>query len=577
MSRALDYAHWVLAPGNEKRTGRFIKLAAKRFLSDLQRTDIYFDEKEAGKFITFAEECCCLWEDKWRGKPVVILPWMAFILEQIYGWYYTETELRRVRKVYVQVAKKNAKSSISAIMALYHLFSDDRIKTPKVFVGANNEEQAKICVNIAGKIVENSPDLYEYVEDGIVQLANYNENITRVIHRERDGFIKPMSKETESKTSKMAGGKHGFNPSFVLIDEYSMADSASQLDALESAQAAREEPLEVVITTAGHKKDGPCFTQIRRTGIEVIEGIITDDSYLVFIYEMDKRDKSKPESDDNKDDSIYDETIWEKCNPNIEVSVFKEFLRSRVRMAKNEGGSKEVDVRTLNFNEWCDTVELWIQKDVWDKNTHGITEEDLLGKECYGGIQIVSGLALNAFVLVFPIDDILVVKPFFWMPQSGVVENRDKTDFGRWVDQKLINTSPGNVIENKIIFDWLLEEISKYNLHSIAMKKNIEMNDIVQALVKAGITCNPISQGYAGLSTPTKLWEELLSGGKIDHMNNLVLTWANSNCMIKRSGDDIRVEESGGRTSGISAAIMALAQWKTIEATRVDDFKIESW
>src|SRR6185369_2171973 len=131
-----------------------------------------------------------LWEDKRRGKPVEIKPWMAFIFQQIYGWFYTETKLRRVRKVYVQVAKKNAKSTLCGVLANYHLFKDARVNTPKVFVGANNEDQAKICVNIAGKIVEQSPDLYEYVEDGEVDIFNYKENITNIVHRTRDGFIK---------------------------------------------------------------------------------------------------------------------------------------------------------------------------------------------------------------------------------------------------------------------------------------------------------------------------------------------------------------------------------------------------
>ena len=177
--------------------GKLMNRAAKRFLSDLERTDVYFDEVEANRIINFAHNHVRLWEDKWRGLPVKLEPWMCFILEQIYGWFYTETKLRRVRKVYVQVAKKNAKSTLLAIIFAFHLYADERVKTPKVFNGANNEDQAKIAVNITGKIIEQSPDLYQYVEDGEVDLFKYKENIVNIVHKERDGFIKAMSREAE--------------------------------------------------------------------------------------------------------------------------------------------------------------------------------------------------------------------------------------------------------------------------------------------------------------------------------------------------------------------------------------------
>src|SRR5574339_70064 len=107
MSTAEQYANDVLS--GKILAGQYIKLAAQRFLNDLEREDIYFDEVEANRIINFAENHCLLWEDKWRGVPVEIKNWMAFILQQVYGWFRKDSGLRRIRKVYVQVAKKNAK------------------------------------------------------------------------------------------------------------------------------------------------------------------------------------------------------------------------------------------------------------------------------------------------------------------------------------------------------------------------------------------------------------------------------------------------------------------------------------
>lgn len=580
MTLCEQYAREVLAEGNEHKTGRLIKLAAKRFLKDLERTDIYFDEVEANKIVKFAEGYCRLWEDKWRGKPVVIKPWMAFFLQQIYGWFWTETKLRRVKKVYVQIAKKNAKSTISAIINAYHLFADERVQTPKVFVGANNEDQAKICVNITGKIIEQSPELYEYVVDGEVRLFRYKENIVNIVHEGRDGFIKALAKEGSDPESATAGGKHGINPSLVVIDEYAMADTDALLNTAESAQAARDEPLVVVITTAGHKKNGPCFLQLRGTGIEILETISEDDGYLPFIWEMDRPIVDGKTMNIDIDYLTANEDLWVQCNPNIDVSVNRQFLRSRLKAAKNEGGSKAVDVRTLNFDEWCETPEVWIPSDVWNKNTHSLSAESLKGRQCFAGLEIVSGLSLNCLSLFFPnvSGELHAVRCMFWMPSDAIHDTNIKLDFQRWADEGLIEVCPGNVIDNDFIWGKVRDMFSLYNVDSLAFNKILVNHDILQALVRAGIKCNPISQGYSGISTPTKEWEALLTDSKVEHFNNPILAWMNLNTMVNRNKElEIRVDKSGGKTAGITATINAVAQWKIYMAENTDDWKIESW
>lgn len=575
MSRAETYARDVLS--SKVVAGRLIKLAAQRFLSDLERDDIYFDEAEANKFIFFSENHCCLWEDRWEGQPVKILPWMAFIFQQIYGWYRKSDGLRRVRQVYVQVAKKNGKTTIAGTLANFHLFADERINTPKVFVGANNEDQAKICVNITGQIIEKSPDLNEHVTEGTVKIFRYMKDIREIVHSERNGFITPLSKETGDKQSKTAGGKHGINPSLGIIDEYAMAADDALLDTIESAQAARQEPLMFIITTAGFNLSGPCFQKLRRVGVDVLEGTIQDDAFLPFIFEMDR---TRNEKGDTVIDSIEDEANWIKCNPSLDVSVSREFLRGRMNKAKQEGGSSAVNVKTLNFDEWCETPEVWIPKDIFDKNIHGMKVEDLAGLRCFGGLHVLSARELNAFSLFFPNvrENLHATITLFWMPETAVVEPQTKMDFGRWTDVGWIKTCPGNTIDNDFAFDLIMGEISKFDMNSFAFPVEADKSDIVQALVKSGIVGNPISQGYKTNSEPTKVWEKLILSAQVEHFSNPVLSWTNSNCMKLQKGDDVRIERSGGKTAGVVACINAVAQWKTIEADneQMEKFTFES-
>ena len=565
MIEAEAYAHDILKPGNELMTGRLMKLAAQRFLDDLERTDIEFDEEQANLMVNFCERYCYQWEGDWRGVSFKFEPWQKFIFQQVYGWIVKATGRRRINEVYVQVAKKNGKSTMAAGLALFHIFADTRVNTPKVFTAANNEDQAKICVNMAGRVIEQSEDLFEYVEDGRVTLSNYRENVIGVVHREKDGFIKAFSKESDDKKSKQSGGKHGVNASLGIVDEFGMSPDHGASKTIKTSMAARFEYLMAYITTAGFNLDGPCYQELRQLGIACLEKQIIRDNYLPIIYELDDHDDYK------------DEANWQKCNPNLNVSVNKEFLKQMVQDAVQKGGSTEVDVKTLNFNKWCHSAETFIPQEKWDLNTHGITEAELEGVECFGGIHIVNGMNLNSFALLFPNvrPDVHAVKIFPWIPEDSLLNNETKTDFSKW--RKYMSVCPGNVIDNDWVFNQIHRAISRYNVNSVAAYNSILKHDIVQALVRSGIIVNPITQSYTGLSTPTKEWESLLHARRIEHFNSPVLSWMNSNCLVLRKADEIQIQSAGGKTTGVIAAINAFAQWKTISATELDDKYVESW
>lgn len=578
MSGAEEYARWVLKPGNERETGRYIKLAAKRFLKDLERKDIYFDEVEAVKMINFGERYCYQWEGDWRGVLIKWENWQRFVFEQVFGWIRVSDGLRRFDEVFVEMAKKQGKSTMVAVLMDFHLCADERVKTPKVFTAANNEDQAKICVNMAGRIIEQSPELSDLVDDGVIRLFNYKDNITEIVHTQKDGFIKAFAKESGDKKSKTAGGKHGVNASLGVVDEFGMSPDHGASKPIKTSMAARKERLMFYITTAGFNMDGPCYQEQRKVGIQVLEGTITKDNYLPIIYEIDP-----PIGDDGKPQKITvkwlidNEWAWKQSNPNLDVSVNRDFLRSSLNDALNYGGTTEVDTLTLNFNMWVDSPEVFISTETWNRNAHGISEDRLIGRECFGGIEIVSGKLLNAFVFLFPdVEGKTVIKPIFWMPEANK-SNKETDQYLNWVRDELIHTFPGDVVDNDRVVDLITGEMSKYYFHSFAYKTNLENNDIVQALIKQGIVGNPISHGYQGISTPTLIWEEMFTSSSMEHFNNPVLAWMNSNCMAVRKDHDIRLEKSGSRVVGIYAGLNALAQWKSTEANEMDDKLINSW
>ncbi|HYF69099.1 MAG TPA: terminase large subunit [Ohtaekwangia sp.] len=557
MSAAEQYAHWVLSPSNAVRTGQYIKLAAKRFLSDLEREDIYFDEDEANRCVNFIERYCLQWEGAWKGQPFTLELWQKFALQNIYGWIRKKTGKRRFTKAYIQISKKNGKSSLSAGISLFHLLADKRINTPKVFTAANNEDQAKICVNIAGRIVEESPEIQEVLE---VRLMRYKENITEVLVEDPDrgsGFIKALSKEGGDKTAKTSGGKHGINASLGVVDEFGMSPDHGASKTIDSSMVSRPERLMLYITTAGYNLDGPCYRELRESGIKVLEGTIEMDSYFMMLFEIDK-----PIVDDKPQEItvgwlLEHEDHWQQCNPNIDVSVQRDALQDALKEAQQYGGTTEVECLTLNFNLWVNSADAFIPADIWDKNTHGLEIE--LGSDCYGGLEVGPSGEITALALLFP-GEIVKIK-MLWIIAEEALKNND---FYR-DNRKLINVDPGNEVENSVAVEWILEEFQKYNMHSFCFPQPHKSNSIVQELIKSGYQGNPISQGMNGISNATVEWEKALRAGQVEHFGDPILKYHNSNCLAVRKEQGTRIEKNG-KVLGVYACLNAWSQWLTIQA-----------
>jgi phage terminase large subunit-like protein len=554
------YARWILEPGNEGKSGRLIKLAVVRFLRDLQRTDLEWDELEAeraGHFLGFNYH----FEDVWAGTPIAPEDWQLFIIQQAWAWKYKSTGRRRIRKVYAQIARKNAKSTTVGAGAINYELIASNTNSPQVFVGANNEQQAKICTNIAGRIMAGSPKLRPYFNSGHLKFYSYNEKIHTISFKKKNGSVNTMSKN--------ANTKDGFNPSLGVIDEYHEAKDDKLLNVIESGQGARQEPMLFVITTAGFNKSGPCYSKLRDVSIKILEGVLEDDSMLAFIYELDPEDDWKEEKN------------WIKANPNLGVSVSLEFLRSRFVQAINEGGSKEIDFRTKNLNEWCDAEKVWIPDTVWMDNHHvniktkepEILISDLKGAVCYGGLDCAKSVDLNAFVLIFPefteINGKLITPliPFFWVPDSKIQQNNDRVDYKKWEKQGFIIKTEGNIADyNKIEYD-ILKAIDQYDFRGLDYDHAYAGN-VASNLANQGIECAPLRQGHLSLTGPTNELERMATGLLFEHFNNPVMRWMIGNVALKTdAAGNIKPdkEKSQNKIDGVAAMVNSIARWKRIE------------
>lgn len=499
----------------------------------------YFDKKAVSRVLDF----CTLLKhspDKRSWVPFHPEPWQAAIIYMIFGWYRKDGT-RRFNYAYIEIPKKNGKTTFAALFADYLLFFDNE-QEAEVYCAATVEKQARICFSMAKKMIEHSPAL-----------------------KKRSKILtKNISIPTTSSKMEMLGRDsetmEGINPSGSIIDEYHAWKNNEVFENIQSATVNRSQPLTIIITTAGRDKTLPCF-DYRKLCLEILQGIKRQDDTFAIIYTPDK------------DDDWKTETAWKKANPNYGVSVIPERFKSEFQGAINDP-RKEVSFKTKNLNIWVDAPEVWIPDDKWMRCLHGIKPEDLKGCPSYWGLDLASHVDINALALFFPqVNGHPACKMFYWIPEAKVREKEDRVDYRSWVNQGLIRTTPGDVIDIESQVHEIMEILKEYSdMHVMAFDKAKAYHGVIQGLIKEGFPqekMNEYPQGIMSMSAPTKEFERLAMSGELDHMDDPVLRWMLSNVQIYQDvNNNIKPDKKRSREKidGIVALINAIGAWMALSS-----------
>lgn len=523
-------------------TCEFVQLAVDRYYRDMDNAldkGWYFDRKAAQRAISFIERLKHT-KGQWAGLRFKLEPWQQFIIWNIFGWKMADGT-RRFRYAYVEIARKNGKTALSAGIGLYMLFADGESR-PEVYSAATVKDQARICFSDAVEIVK-ATDLKNY-------LTTYRNSI---VYELKGGMMKPLSSDY--------GTHDGLNPSCGIIDEFHAHKDSGMFDVIKSAFGARKQPLMFIITTAGFNKAGACYAY-RDNVIKILRGINEDDTLFGIIYTMDANEEW-----DNPQ-------MWIKSNPNLGVSLFPNYLEDQVNDAKNRPEAVR-NVMTKNVNLWVDAERTWILDDAWMKCV-GTTEiEDLRGCECWGGLDLSNVSDITAFVLIFHENDKFQLLPFFWIPEEKMLEKirKENINYDLWVKAGFVKVTSGNVLDYEFVKADILQIVEIYDLQSSAYDRWNSSQTIID-LQNEGMECNPFGQGYGSMSAPSKEFEKLVLSEKIEHFGNPVLRWMLSSTLIKTDpAGNIKPdkEKSVQKIDGIVASIMALGEWMTAQAEDDND------
>lgn len=469
-AKYIQYAKAVI--NGEVVAGELVKLACHRFFAFMDKYEFRPDVVQ--RVIDF---CSSLrhYTGSHAGHPFILEPWQEFACANIYG-FFTEDGARLTRQVYIEEARKNGKTAFIAALNLYGLIADGEMNA-EVDLAANSKEQAKICFDMCSKFCLSLDPKGRYL----------------VPFRDRIKFDKTLSslRVFAADDSKL----DGFNASMFCLDEYHSAKNQRVRDVLESSQGMRENPLGVIITTAGFDKLGPCY-EYRTTCVEVLHGAKEDDTLFPLIYSLDEGDDWR------------DENVWIKANPNLGVTVKKAYIRDQVRKAVNNP-SDEVGVKTKNLNVWCDAEDVWIPDHYLLAASKAIDLEKFRGEDCWVGVDLSATSDLTAVSFMIVHDDMPHFHVKYYLPEVALKEKRFKEQYGAWRRAGYLTVTPGNVTDYDYILNDIMDVGRILNIVTIGYDSWNATQWAINA-TNAGLPLEPVSQSLGNFNRPTKELERLI-------------------------------------------------------------------
>ncbi|MEI0527568.1 terminase large subunit [Brachyspira intermedia] len=555
-------------------------LSVKRHLDDIEKSNakgglrqnndypFYFDEKEAERPITFIQSLVHT-KGEWANHNIILEPWEQFIIASIFGWRRKENNLRRFKKAYIQVSRKNGKTTFASGIGNYCFFCDSPAEAGvEIYYIATKKDQAKIAWSESERQIRKAKALNK-------EAVTYKQTSTITKKKDTASKSKPLGQDSSTED--------GLNPHLVIVDEYHAHPDNELLNVLESGMGARRQPLTFIITTAGFDKSSVCFSEYEYAK-QILGGTLNNDEYFTIIYEPDNVNDiwvfmSEYKELLNKEDAgkeiitqkekIIDNIIFQ-ANPNINVSVKDSYIKSRLL----EGLDKPIqrtDILTKNLNVWTQASEVWISSDRWLKSySHqNININELKGRKACIGLDLATTRDIAAYVLCFDFinNGPYILLPRFFMPKENIRQRskEDRVPYELWASQGLITLTSGDIIDFDIIESSILNDAEQFEIIEIAYDpwKAIE---IVTHLENEGFKMTQIRQSFAvgGLSEGTSLFEKTIDERKLLHGNNAVLNWMISCCEVKTDGRDNYLpvkpdrRRSYKRIDGVVASIMAL-------------------
>lgn len=559
--RVLNYVNDILdgiIPACQKHTW-----ACHRFLKDLERTQdddcyFYFDIDQLYDFYEWAKQFKHF-KGVLAGQPIELTDFQLFVAANIFCFLKKATDKRRFLRVFIELARKNAKSQFLALIASYITFLSEQQEECYI-AGWGRQQSSLVYTDILTQL--NACSILE---------GRYKDAYGKITHIRSGSVIVPLSKE-----AKKTGD--GTNPSLGIVDEYHAHETSEIYDVIDSGMGARENTLMFIITTAGFNINGPCFKEYTYCS-QVLDpdNPVENDEYFIMICELDK------------DDDIKDESVWIKANPIVatyEAGLQK--LRSDLKIAL-DNPEKMRSFLTKRMNRWVDQKPNgYMDMSKWNVCGRHIDWEEFRGQEVIIGVDLSAKIDLTSINFETKKEKYMI-KNHSFMPEDTLAlrERTDRAHYRQWAKDGWITPTPGAVVDYSFIKAYIMEKEKTYDLKIREICADPwNATQFMQDMENEGYTVVEIRQGIKTLGEATKDFREQVYQEKLEHDNSPVLAFAMSNAVTKKDANDNIMLDKSKSTERIDPAaatinshVRAMLQDSGININEITDdyLKMMGW
>lgn len=517
--------------------GPLVRLAASRHERDRKQAKakgFYFDEGDSGAnhAINFIERWVRLpdtTDEHGDPKLFQLQPWQAFIVGSLFGWKWASGH-RRFRNAYIEIGKGNGKTPLLAAIGLYGLMMDGQ-KAPEIYAAAADRDQAMIMFRDAVRMVDASPDIA-----GCIQKTGIN-HVTNLAYGL--GFFRPFSREQ--------GAKSGTRPHMGLIDEVHEHPNPDIINKMRAGAKGNQDAMFLEITNSGTDRTSVCY-QHHEHSRWILEGVKEDERWFAYVCTLDEGD-----------DPLEDEGCHIKVNPNLGVSIHREYLRDQVSAAKNIPAETNTVLR-LNFCVWTQAHTRFIDIPKWLACEGHVSPAELVGARCFAGLDLGQSDDFTAFVLVWVLaDGRIVVKPTFWIPSAAL--QKPNRPYGEWQRAGALNVVPeSETVDYNQVQDAVRELCLQHGVIEVAYDKRFAEQMAQNLKNLHGIEMVNTPQGFQLTEALRKL-SDIVTNETVVHDGNPVMSWMAANLIVKhgRNGE-MRPDKdkAAEKIDGFVALVMAL-------------------
>lgn len=511
----LAYAQRVV--GGEEAAGQLEVAACRRLLADLERQgsdDFPFvldhaAGRRACQFIELLPHIKGEWarpvyiDGRLQYATLRLEPWQVFCEYQLLGWKHRDTGLRRFRRSYEEVARKNAKSTRAAARLLFLLTADGE-PGAHCYSAATTGEQAREVFDVARNMAQRVP---EFIARFGVTVGKHDITLP-----ETASSFKPLNAEGSTLD--------GLNIHAAVVDEVHAHKTRAVWDVIDTADGARSQPLICGITTAGSDRSGICY-ELRDYSIKVLQGTVVDETWFAVIYTIDEGDL------------WHDPKVWRKANPNLGVSVKLDNLEAKCRKALSQP-SAVPNFLTKHLNVWVSADSQWMDMLAWERcGNPELSMDDFAGEKCWIGMDLAEKKDFAALVLVFQRGDEWTFFPRLYLNEDAI-EQSGNAHLQGWARAGHVVVTDGNVTDFEVIASDLRDYCARFDVQEIPFDPAMSRY-FATKLVEEGLPLVEIRQAPMFFTQPLIQTENLVLEKKLHHDGNPVMTWMVSNVEVSVS------------------------------------------